>query len=118
MSTHEYRKSEIWVMIRELIESVLKISVRIPDDEILNLKERIRESLSLLPEHIEYGLKEGRNAKRSKHFRLARLNLVQCREYLRIAQRMNYTDNKEIIDQIELFANLIRKEYNLIKVDA
>jgi four helix bundle protein len=101
----------IWQKGIEITVSVYQLVESFPKDEIYALSNQIKRAAVSVPSNIAEGY--GRNSNKSFHhfLSISRGSLFELETQLRIAEKLNFIENKNLFDQTQ---KLIEEESKMI----
>ena len=95
----------------DLINSVNVLSKNIPEDELLNIGHRLMGCVGSVPANLENGYNVEHNVSKIKFLIKVFQALAECKNYLKMIERLNYCDTMELMSKVDDLKNLILMEF-------
>lgn len=88
-----YKDLVVWQHSMNLVESVYKITVRIPKSEQFELASQMRRAVVSVPSNIAEGYGRRATGEYRHHLSISRGSLLELETQLLIARRLKYVDD-------------------------
>ena len=95
----------------DLLNSVNHLSKNIPEDELLNIGNRLIGCVGSVPENLENGYNVEQNVSKIKFLIKVFQALAECKNYLKMIERLNYCDTLDLMSKVDDLKNLILMEF-------
>jgi len=95
----------------DLLNSVNDLSKNIPEDELLNIGNRLIGCVGSVPENLENGYNVEHNVSKIKFLIKVFQALAECKNYLKMIERLNYCDTLDLMSKVDDLKNLILMEF-------
>lgn len=113
MTENKPRKKNGIVMQKteDLINSVQVLSSNIPEFELLDISDRLIGCVGTVPVNLEHGYNVDQNVSKIKFLIKVFQALAECKNYLKLIQRLNYCDTSELMGKVDDLKSLILTEF-------
>ena len=91
-----YRELEVWKKSMELVESVYKLTEKLPSDQKFGLCSQIQRAAVSIPSNIAEGYGRGHRKEYIYHLSIANGSLAELETQLLILHRLDYITKGEI----------------------
>jgi len=110
MMTH--KDLDVWKMGLDLVERVYRITGKFPKDEQFGLTSQLRRAVVSIPSNIAEGAARSSKREYVQYLYISLGSLAEAETQLIIANRLQYLNDQDIMENIE---HLRRKLLNFIK---
>ena len=91
-----YRELEVWKRAMDLVESIYKLTEKLPSQEKFGLSSQIQRAAVSIPANIAEGYGQSYLKGYIHHLHIASGSLAELETYLFILQRLSYADEETI----------------------
>lgn len=97
---------------RELAESVSEFSDLLPEENLNDLKIRLKYTAESISPAIEEGFSQKRRIDRLRLWIKANTYLEEVRDYLNMVEVLRYAKTDELVSKIDEMADILKKNYS------
>lgn len=109
LTSHGYRRLEVWQLAMEVVESIYTLTRQFPRDERYGLTVQIRDAAKSIPSNIAEGNERSTPADQLRFVYHARGSLSEVETQLEIAYRLGYVTDPDVTPLVMLLDQLGRK---------
>ncbi|MDQ7837638.1 MAG: four helix bundle protein [Thermodesulfobacteriota bacterium] len=92
--SRDYRKIKAWQLADDITVEVYNITRSFPKEEIYGLTSQLRRAISSVPANIVEGATRSHKKEYVHFLNIARVSLAEADDFLHLAKRLNYFDEK------------------------
>lgn len=100
----------------ELVNSIELLSNCLPATDFHDIKFNLLSYLSMTPQKIEQGLKPSKKIEKVRNLIKATVALSEIKNYLNLAEELNYCKTREIINEVDSISRLLTSDYPAISL--
>ncbi|RKR12961.1 four helix bundle protein [Maribacter vaceletii] len=112
---NKYQDLKIWQKAMNLVEQIYNLMKTLPEEEKFGLISQMKRCSVSIPSNIAEGAGRNSNKEFKRFLSIANGSTSELETQLLLIQRLNYADNSQVIDLLELCVEIKRMNYSLQK---
>ena len=114
-SIKRFEDLEVWRDAQALAVSIYKMTENFPDDEKFGMTSQIKRSSSSVSANIAEGFGRKGNSEKIQFYRIAYGSLLETKNFVYLAQKLNYIDAKNTEQKISYIEHLQKQLNGIFK---
>ena len=112
---HSYKELRVWQGAMDLVETVYRLSSKLPPEEIYGLRSQLRRAAASVPCNIAEGQSRTSTREFINHISMARASLAEVETQIEISKRLSYLSSEEVETVLSAIQALGRQLHALRK---
>ena len=109
------KKFPVWIKASNLTETIISFNDDLPEEELVDLKRRLSETVSCVTPAIEAGFKKTKRVEKLREWIRANVYLLECRDYLYMVEKFSFKKTEHLIEMIDELDDLLKDNYPATK---